>query len=176
MTRYPPVGAGLDEGSFMKLPRLAITAVAAHLMAGRRWQLRWGADSHGATARLPGDDLIVAPDLVATRAITIRARPVDVWPWIAQLGKNRAGFYSYDMLENLVGRQIHSSDKIVPAWQDVSVGDAVNLAPEVALSVAVVVPPRAFGLSGGVPMGEAAPAYDFSWGASCSMGRTRLPG
>jgi hypothetical protein len=160
---YPPVGAGHDEGSLMKLPRLAVAAVAAYVMAGRRWQLRWGADSREATARLPGDDLVADPDLVATRAITIQARPVDVWPWIAQLGQNRGGFYSYDMLENLAGCQIHSSDQIVPAWQDVTVGDAVHLAPEVALSVAEVDPPRALVLSGGVPMGETAPPYDFSW-------------
>jgi hypothetical protein len=147
----------------MKPRSLAATTVAAYLIAGRRWQLRWGANSREATARFPGDDLVTDPDLVATRAITIRARPVDVWPWIAQLGQNRGGFYSYDVLENLVGCQIHSSDQIVPAWQDVTVGDAVNLAPEVALTVATVDPPRAFVLSGGVPMGEAAPPYDFSW-------------
>jgi hypothetical protein len=147
----------------MKVRSLAATIVAAYLIAGRRWQLRWGTNSREATARLPGDDLVADPDLVATRAITIRARPVDVWPWIAQLGQNRGGFYSYDVLENLVGCEIHSSDEIVPAWQDVTVGDAVNLAPEVALTVANVDPPRAFVLSGGVPMGGSAPPYDFSW-------------
>jgi hypothetical protein len=147
----------------MKLRSLTATAVAAYLIAGRRWQLRWGAESREVTARLPGDELVADPDLVATRAIAIRARPTDVWPWIAQLGQNRGGFYSYDLLENLVGCQIHSSDQIVPAWQDVTVGDAVNLAPEVALHVVTVDPPRAFVLSGGVPMGESAPPYDFSW-------------
>ena len=147
----------------MRLRTLAVTAVAAYGLAGRRWQLRWGASSREVAARLPGDDLVADPDLVATRAITVRAHPVDVWPWVAQLGQNRGGFYSYDGLENLVGCQIHSSDRIVPAWQDVTVGDPVNLAPEVALSVAIVDPPRAFVLSGGVPMGETAPPYDFSW-------------
>jgi hypothetical protein len=157
------VDAGRAEGNLVKLRSLVATAVAVYGIAGRRWQLRWGADSREATARLPGDLLVADPDLVATRAITIRARPLDVWPWIAQLGQNRGGFYSYDGLENLVGCQIHSSDQIVPAWQDVTVGDPVNLAPEVALTVATVDPPRAFVLSGGVPMGESAPPYDFSW-------------
>jgi hypothetical protein len=147
----------------MRLRSLAATAVAAYAVAGRRWQLRWGADSREASAWLPGDDLVADPDLIATRAITVRARPEDVWPWIAQLGQNRGGFYSYDVLENLVGCQIHSTDRIVPAWQDVTVGDPVNLAPEVALTVAVVDPPRALVLSGAVPMGETAPPYDFSW-------------
>jgi hypothetical protein len=147
----------------MRLRSLVTSAVAAYALAGRRWQLRWGAASREVTARLPGDDLVANPDLVATRAITIRARPVEIWPWVVQLGQNRGGFYSYDMLENLVGCRIHSSDRIVDAWQDVTVGDPVNLAPEVALTVAIVDPPRALVLSGGVPVGEAAPPYDFSW-------------
>jgi hypothetical protein len=147
----------------MRLRCLVATAGVAYGLAGRRSQLRWGASSRELTAWLPGDDLVADPDLVATRAITVRARPVDVWPWVAQLGQNRGGFYSYDALENLVGCQIHSSDRIVPAWQGVTVGDPVNLAPDVTLSVAIVDPPRAFVLSGGVPMGETAPPYDFSW-------------
>jgi hypothetical protein len=147
----------------MRLRSLAASAVAAYVLAGRRWQLRWGASSREVDARLPGDDLVENPHLVATRAITIRARPVDVWPWVVQLGQNRGGFYSYDVLENLVGCRIHSADRIVPAWQDVTVGDPVHLAPEVALTAAIVDPPHAFVLSGGVPMGETAPPYDFSW-------------
>jgi hypothetical protein len=147
----------------VKLRHLTVAGVAAYASVGRRWQLRWGATGAEVAARLPGDDLVAAPDLVATRAITIRAAAVDVWPWLVQLGQNRGGFYSYDVLENLVGCDIHSSDRIVPEWQDVAVGDPVNLAPEVALTVAVVRPPRAFVLSGGVPVGEAAPPYDFSW-------------
>jgi hypothetical protein len=147
----------------MRFRSLAALAVAAYALAGRGWQLHWGAGSREVTARLPGDDLVTHPDLVATRAITVRTHPVDVWPWVAQLGQNRGGFYSYDLLENLVGCRIHSSDRIVPAWQDVTVGDPVTLHPEVALTVAIVDPPWAFVLSGGVPMGETAPPYDFSW-------------
>ena len=147
----------------MKASRIAATVAAAYLLAGRRWQLRWGATDQELSARLPGDDLVADPHLVATRAITIRTRPGEVWPWVVQLGQNRGGFYSYDLLENLAGCRIHSSDRVLPGWQDVSVGDPVNLAPEVALTAAIVDPPRAFVLSGGIPMGETAPPYDFSW-------------
>jgi hypothetical protein len=147
----------------MRLRSIAATVAATYLLVGRPRQLRWGAQPRETTARLPGDDLVADPDLTATRAITIRARPPDVWPWVAQLGQNRGGFYSYDALENLVGCQIHSADQIVPAWQHVTVGDPVNLAPEVALTVATVEPPRAFVLSGGIPMGDTTPPYDFSW-------------
>ena len=48
-----------------------------------------------------------------------------MWPWIVQLGADRAGFYSYDWLENLFRLGIHSADRIVPDWQQRAVGDLV---------------------------------------------------
>jgi hypothetical protein len=112
---------------------------------------------------LPGDDLIANADLTATRAITIRASAEQVWPWIAQLGQGRGGFYSYDFLENLVGCDIHSADRIVPEWQEVGVGDQVNFFPEVGLGVAFLERGRSLVLRGGIPMGNIAPPYDFTW-------------
>ena len=153
------------------------TAVAAYILLVRRWQLRWGATDEERDAALPGDDLIDNPDLTATRAITVGASAEQVWPWIAQLGQGRGGFYSYDALENLVGCHIHSADQIVPEWQDINVGDQVKLHPEVGLGVAVVEPGRALVLRGGVPMGTAPPPYDFTWAfvlRERSDGTTRL--
>ena len=112
---------------------------------------------------LTGDDLIGHADLTATRAITIRASVDRVWPWIAQLGQGRGGFYSYDLLENLVGADIHNADQIVPQWQDVAVGNEVRLAPEVPLDVALLDPGRSFVLRGAVPMGDIEAPYDFTW-------------
>jgi hypothetical protein len=139
------------------------TAVAGYILLVRRWQLRWGATDEECDAILAGDDLIANPDLVATRAITVPAAAEQVWPWIAQLGQGRGGFYSYDALENLVGCHIHSADQIVPQWQTITIGDQVKLHPEVGLDVAVVEPGRALVLRGGVPMGTAPPPYDFTW-------------
>ena len=153
------------------------TAVAGYILLVRRWQLRWGATDEECDAALPGDDLIANPDLVATRAITVPAAADQVWPWIAQLGQGRGGFYSYDALENLVGCHIHSADQIVPEWQDINVGDQVKLHPEVGLDIAVVEPGRALVLRGGVPMGTASPPYDFTWAfvlRERSDGTTRL--
>lgn len=74
--------------------------------------------------------------------------PEDVWPWLAQLGQGRGGWYSYDWLENLFGYDIHSVDRVVPELQRIEVGDPVRLGPEGAepdmtLEVAVVDPNRA---------------------------------
>jgi hypothetical protein len=122
---------------------IAVGAAAAYLLAVRSWQLRWGAAGEERAATLAGDDLIANPDLTATRAITVHVAADQVWPWIAQLGQGRGGFYSYDALENLVGCNIHNADQIVPEWQTITVGDQVKLHPEVGLDIAVVEPGRA---------------------------------
>jgi hypothetical protein len=138
-------------------------AAAAYIRLARPRQLRWGATNQESDGSLPGDDLIANPDLTATRAITVHTSADQVWPWIAQLGQGRGGFYSYDVLENLVGCDIHSADQIVPEWQAITVGGQVKLHPEVGLDVAVVEPGRTLVLRGGVPMGAAPPPYDFTW-------------
>src|SRR6478752_5231112 len=99
--------------------RAAVIAVAASgsiavlVLFGRSRLLRWGATDEEVAAAQPGDDLIGDANVTATRAITIRRSPDVVWPWIAQLGQSRGGFYSYDFLENLVGCDIHSSDRVI---------------------------------------------------------------
>jgi hypothetical protein len=138
-------------------------ALAACAVAVRRWQLGWGATGRESGEPLPGDDLIADPDLTATRAITISASAGQVWPWIAQLGQGRGGFYSYDLLENLVGCDIHSADRVVPEWQDIGAGDQIRLAPQVALVAAFLDRGRSLVLRGSVPMGNTPPPYDFTW-------------
>jgi hypothetical protein len=140
-----------------------VTAVGAGAVVGRSKLLRWGATADEVRDALPGDHLVHDPHLTATRAITIQRGAADVWPWIAQLGQGRGGFYSYDRLENLIGCDIHSADRVVSAWQEVRVGHEVRLAPQVALAVALAESPLALVLRGGVPMGNGPPPYDFSW-------------
>jgi len=139
------------------------SAAAAYILAVRPWHLRWGATGQESRESLPGDDLIADPDLTATRAIPIRAAADQVWPWIAQLGQGRGGFYSYDFLENLVGCDIHSADRIESEWQDVGVGDQVRLAPKVGLAVSFLERGRSLVLRGGIPVGNTPPPYDFTW-------------
>ena len=138
--------------------------LAAYATLIRRWHLRWGSTEEERPSRLPGDDAIPEPDLEATRAITVRAYADDVWPWVAQMGQGRGGLYSYDGLENLVGCRMRSAEEIVPEWQDVAVGDAFRLHPDVPLEVIDVVPGRSLVVRGGVAMdGASAPPFDFVW-------------
>ena len=141
--------------------RGAVVAVGFAVVRGR--YLRWGASDDEVNAVLAGDDLVPDANVVATRAVTVGAAAVDVWPWIAQLGQGRGGFYSYDFLENLVGCDMHSAERVVAEWQPIVVGDVVKLHPDVALVVAVVEPGRALVLRGGVPIGKTPAPYDFTW-------------
>jgi hypothetical protein len=125
--------------------------------------LQWGATGEEANMALPGDELVPDADLTATRAVTVQAGADAVWPWIAQLGQGRGGFYSYDFIENVLGCDINSADRIVPEWQSIVLGDVVNLHPGVGLSVAVVEPRRALVLRGGMPMARTPSPYDFTW-------------
>lgn len=158
----------------------AVTAAAASVAygAGRRVQLRYGTAPEEEYAILPGDDLVPDADLVATRAISIDAPPAAVWPWVVQLGQDRGGFYSYDVLENLAGCEIHSADHVVAEWQDVAVGDVVRLHPELGLPVAVVTPNEALVLHGEGPVdADGAMPFDFVWAfvlRALPGGRTRL--
>ena len=65
-----------------------------------------------------------------TNAVTVAAPPQRVWPWIPQIGRGRAGFYTYTWLENVIGADIHNLDRIDPALQNLAVGDRIWLTPE----------------------------------------------
>jgi hypothetical protein len=147
----------------MKSACIAALLVSAYAFTRRGRMLHWGATREEADGILPGDQLLPTADVISTRAISIRADGASIWPWIAQIGQGRGGFYSYDALENLIGCDIHSADRIVPEWQCLKVGDEVRLAPKVPLAVAVVQPGHALVLRGGVGMGTAPPPYDFTW-------------
>jgi hypothetical protein len=137
-------------------------SIAALALMGRTRLLRWGATDEEIAALQPGDGLIGDANVTATRAITIRCSPDVVWPWVAQLGQGRGGFYSYDFLENLVGCDIHSADRVVPEWQQLEVGDEVRLAPTAGLKVAILEPGRALVIQGSLPIARR-PPFDSTW-------------
>lgn len=103
--------------------------VAAHLAIVRPWFLRWGATDQEIAAVWAGDEFSADADMVSTRAVTIDAPPERIWPWIAQLGQDRAGWYSYRLLENLVGCRMPRVHRVEAALQDRAVGDAIWMYP-----------------------------------------------
>lgn len=96
----------------------------------RQWYLNWGATESEAARMLPGDEWVPHPRVKYTRGITIQATPDRIWPWLAQLGQGRGGLYSYEQLENLVGCDIHNADHILPQFQNIKVGDQIQLGPK----------------------------------------------
>jgi hypothetical protein len=90
--------------------------------------MNWGATADERQLRLPGDDPAADSSASLTRAITIEAPRASVWPWLVQVGQDRAGFYSYTWLENLTGADIHNADEVHAEWQQRAVGDKVPMA------------------------------------------------
>jgi hypothetical protein len=105
-------------------------AFAAYNFAVRPWMARWGTTDKEVSAAWPGDELTPATSGRATRAITIHAPAEQVWPWVVQIGQDRAGYYSYTFLENLFRAEMRNTYRIVPEWQTRTVGEDFWMAPK----------------------------------------------
>jgi len=116
---------------------------AIYWLAIRPRQLHWGATGEELRRVLPGDDTVAQPAFDATRAITIRGRPEDVWPWLVQMGYGRAGFYGWDLIENPgSGRGLRSADSILPEFQLPHTGEILPLSMAAQLEFGLVDPNR----------------------------------
>ena len=71
--------------------------VSGATSAYRRWQLCWGATPAEVAEVLPGDDMCPSPRVSFTRAITVSARPDEIWPWLVQVGFGPDGRHAYDV-------------------------------------------------------------------------------
>jgi len=94
----------------------------------RPWHMRWGATKEEVHGSMPGDDIVPKASFNATRAVTIKAPPERVWPWIVQIGYKRAGFYTYDLLDNA---GYESADDILEEYQNPKIGDWMPMASKV---------------------------------------------
>lgn len=108
----------------------------AHL---RRWMYRWGSSPGECAKDLPGDDLVADGSPRTTRSITIHAPAKDIWPWVAQIGEDRAGFYSYSGFERAAGARIQNANTVHPEWQHPRVGDTVWMARRFGSSASRVI-------------------------------------
>jgi len=115
--------------------------LAVYLTWARPYQLRWGATDTEVNQQMPGDEINRHPTFLATRAITIEGTPEQIWPWLLQMGYGRAGFYAYDIFENIGSpRGIRSADSIVPELQQFKVGDDMPISPAGGLSFYAIEP------------------------------------
>jgi hypothetical protein len=124
---------GLGAGALV-----AAAVLVAYRLVAQPWQHRWGATDEEVGAAMPGDEIVPRADST-TRAIAIAAPPERVWPWLVQLGYGRAGWYSYDWIDN-DGRS--SADGVVPELQDLAVGDQILMIPGMGPRVRAIEPGR----------------------------------
>lgn len=125
---------------------LAVLLVLPWLLRGPVF-LSWGTTAEERTRSIPGDELIPRPSGSFTHAITIDAPPEKVWPWVVQIGMERAGWYTYDWFYDMTGSgdfvDGHSSDRIVPELQGLKVGDTIKMNAAMPFKVVELVPNEA---------------------------------
>lgn len=138
--------------------------IAINLALGplfHRWRTRWNATRDEVKEPLPGDEIVKAPTWTYTHAITILAPRAAVWPWLVQLGQGRGGFFSYEVLENLAGCDIHNVLELRRELQQLHAGDRIRMhANGFGPSVSILEPERALVL-GGPPDADGSQA---TWG------------
>jgi hypothetical protein len=126
---------------------LGVIALFVYAVAIRPWYLRWGATDAELERPMAGDELVKDSPHVNNRAITnavtINARPTDVWPWLVQMGHGRGGMYSYDWIDRLMGvLDQDSTCELLPQYQHLEVGEAIPMGDGPSWPVAAIEPNR----------------------------------
>lgn len=99
---------------------------------------KWGATEAEIQRDYPGDDLVKNTKGEYLHAITINVPAAEIWPWLVQIGQDRGGFYSYELLENIIGCKIRNADAIVPEYQHLKAGDIIPMHPSMGCPYVVV--------------------------------------
>ena len=111
------------------LAGLVVLAVIA-MIALMPWMDRWGATDNEIAASFPGDALVPSPRVIYNRAVTVKASPEQIYPWIVQLGAEKGGMYSYSWFEtHILQCELINADRIHEEWQGLKVGDQVKMCP-----------------------------------------------
>jgi hypothetical protein len=128
---------------------LGAMGLGAYYLLFRPWERRWGATDEEMQRAHPGDEIIPGADIVEMRVVTVKATLAAIWPWLVQIGQGRAGYYSFDWLENLAGAKMKNAEGINPDWQHLQVGDIIPVEPGgKGFKVYMLEPERALVLGG----------------------------
>lgn len=118
----------MKVASLIKLTVVMGIASIAYLKFVRPRVLNWGATEEEVERKMPGDEVLPDAALQTTRVVTIRTSPDNIWPWLVQMGpRPRAGAYTYDWIERLLGIDIENTDRILPQFQNLEVGEFIGL-------------------------------------------------
>lgn len=117
----------MKRASVMGGLAVGAAGLAAYAFVARPRHLRWGATDEEISRRMPFDGTVDDPTYVTNRAITIRAGPREVWPWLVQMGElPRGGYYSYEWIERLMGMRVANAKTVLPWFQHLRVGQALD--------------------------------------------------
>lgn len=152
----------LDVGEGLVGAAIILAATVTPFL--RRERNHWGLTEAEAAAVRPGDEFISQPRWSWTHAVDLDAPPAAVWPWVSQLGADRAGFYSYQWLENLAGCNLRNAESIHAEWEH-RVGDTLVLHPKMPPIPIVAVEPERH-LIAYAPPDAAAQAAGLAWAAA----------
>lgn len=111
---------------FRRLAVRAALAIGVYVALIRPRLLSWSATDDELRTPHPGADLLTGAQRGATMAVTIDAPPSRLWPWLVQMGCDRAGWYSWDRLDN---GGTPSARAIRPEWQRIAIGDRLASVP-----------------------------------------------
>jgi hypothetical protein len=138
-----------DVGASVAGAAIILLDLATPFLRGAR--SHWGVTPADAARPHPGDHHIPEPVWQWTHAVKVQAPPERVWPWVAQLGQGKAGFYSYQVLENIAGCEIQNADRIHAEWQTTKVGDPLSIHPSAPpLTITLCEPNRALVAAAGI--------------------------
>ena len=161
--------SSFTAGRVLRAAAWLLVGLGVYHLAVRPRLLSWGADDGEVAQALPGDGRIADPYVVSTRAVSIAAEPSDVWPWLAQMGDERGGLYSYDRLDMWLG-YLHgrSANVVLPEYQHLAVGDVIPLGRGPDWPVIVVDPEH------GLVVEPAGAEVTWCWAIIPTNSRTRL--
>jgi hypothetical protein len=135
----------MRTSTFVKLGGGLAAGLAAYHYLVRPRLLRWGATDEEVERDMAGDELVPAPNYIATRAITVAATPDRIFPWLLQIGYQRGGLYSYDWLDKLFGYLDRpSAEDLLPEFQNIKAGDRIPIGRVGDWEVKIVDAPRSF--------------------------------
>jgi len=118
----------MKAASLFKATIIMGVACMVYFRIVRPWVLNWGATKEEVGRSMPGDDILPGASLQTTRVMTVDAPPECIWPWLVQMGpRPRAGAYTYDWIERLLGIDIRNTDRILPEYQHMEVGEFLAL-------------------------------------------------
>jgi len=118
---------GIEMPPSIFIIALILVIIIVYFRFLRPWQLRWGAVDDEINRLMPGDEIVREPSFNATRAVSIHAPAGNIYPWIVQMGLGRAGWYSYDLLDNLARP---SAERILAEYQNIQAGGLIPMSPD----------------------------------------------